>query len=118
KGVDTTNLGFTDQTQRVKLSAALMTDLGSTAVPKAKIAGTCSGLVAPVDNLGGPIPATLHPKSITLTLSGVGSCASTSAARTADATKANAFALSGPLTITMQELDAQLKPKPFKVLAY
>jgi hypothetical protein len=114
KGTDTTNLGFTDQTQRVTLSAGLMTDLAS----KTKIAGTCSGLVVPSDNLGGPIPATLHPKAISLRLSGFGSCASSAAAKSADASKASAFALSGVLTITMNELDASVKPKPFKTQAY
>jgi hypothetical protein len=111
-GTDPTNLGLTDQTHRVTLSSVLMTDLAS----KTKIAGTCSGLSVPADNAGGAIPATLHPKSIALKLSGIASCASSAAARSADATAANAFTPSGLLTITMTELDSL--GKPFKTQAY
>jgi hypothetical protein len=113
-GTDPANLGLTDQTHRVTMGASLMTDLAT----KTKIAGTCSGLVVPSDYIGGAIPSTLHPKSIALKLSGFASCASSASARTADATKSGAFMLSGNLSITMNELDAQLVPKPFKVLAY
>jgi len=90
----------------------LMTDLAT----KTKVAGTCTGLVEPADNAGGAIPATLHPKAIALKLSGIGSCASSSAARAADATKSSAFALSGLLTITMNELDSL--GRPFQTQAY
>jgi hypothetical protein len=111
-GTDPANPGLTDQSHRVTMSASLLTDLGT----KAKTAGSCSGLVEPTDNAGGAIPATLHPKAIALKLSGIASCASTASAIAADATKANGFALSGKLTITMTELDSL--GKPFQVQAY
>jgi hypothetical protein len=111
-GTDPGNLGLTDQTHRVTSSVALLTDLGT----KTKIGGTCSGLVVPTDNPGGPIPATLHPAAYALKLSGIGSCASSAAARTADGTKANAFPLSGKLSVKMTELDSL--GKPFTAQAY
>ncbi len=111
-GTDPANPGLTDQTHRVTLSAGLATDLAT----KGKIAGTCTGLVVPADNAGGAAPATLHPKAIALKLSGIGSCASTPAARTADGSKAQAFALTGKATITMTELDSL--GKSFQVQAY
>ncbi len=111
-GTDSANPGLTDQTHRVTLSAGLATDLSS----KAKIAGTCTGLVVPADNAGGAVPTTLHPKAIALKLTGIGSCATTAAARTADGTKAQAFALTGKETITMNELDSL--GKSFQVQAY
>ena len=111
-GSDPANPGLTDQTHRVTISASLLTDLGT----KAKIGGTCTGLVVPADNPGGAIPATLHPTAIGLKVSGIGSCASSAPARTADATKGSAFALSGKLTIKMSELDSL--GKPFQTQAY
>jgi hypothetical protein len=56
-GTDPANLGLTDQTHRVTMTAVLLTDLGT----KTKIAGTCTGLVVPADNAGGAIPSTLQP---------------------------------------------------------
>jgi hypothetical protein len=70
----------------------------------------------PSDNAGGAIPSTLHPKAIALKFTGLASCTSTTSAIAADATKANAFALSGKVTITMTELDAL--GKPFQSAAY
>ena len=72
--------------------------------------------VVPADNPGGAIPATLHPTAIGLKVTGIGSCASSAAARTADAAKANAFALSGKLTIKMLEIDSL--GKNFQTQAY
>jgi hypothetical protein len=103
-GTDPANPGLTDQTHRVTMSASLLSDLGSPT--KAKIGGTCAGLVVPADNPGGAIPATLHPTAIGLKLSGVGSCASSASAQAVDATKGSAFALSGKLTIKTLETDS------------
>lgn len=92
-----------DQTQRVTVGTALLKNLATNTV----IGGSCSGLVNAFDDPtgGGPVP-TIHPKANASKLSGVASCATGATATAVDATKANAFPLTGKDTITATELNA------------
>jgi hypothetical protein len=108
----TTAPAFTDQTAPVTLSGAPLIDLAA----KTKFLGSCSGLLEPSNNAGGPLPASLTTSAMTLKLTGVASCASTPAARAVDGTAGGGYSLSGLLNIKFTQLDTALKP--FALQAY
>jgi len=106
KGVLTPALG--DQTVAEKVTTSIFKDLST--IPSTTLGGTCTGTVVPFGNPGGAVPATLHPKALATTLTGIASCASGAADKAVDATSANAYPLNGKQVITMNESDALAKP--------
>jgi hypothetical protein len=105
--------GLGDQTAAVTVTTSLLTDLSL--ITPGKIGGVCGGVVVPVNNPGGAVPGSLHPKAIATKLTGFASCAQgdpnvvTDAAHF-DATRAQAYPLNGKEILTMTELDGLAKP--------
>ena len=101
-GTDGANPGFTDQTHRV--DHCVVGDDRSRDEDQARRDLFADSSCRPTT----PVAVAGHAASqgFGVKVSGIASCASTTAARNADGTKANAFALSGKLSITMNELDS------------
>jgi hypothetical protein len=115
----TPGAGLTDQTQDIKISSALLKDVHTTT--PTILGGGCAGLVdshyaGTGVGTGAPtLLGALTEKSVSLALSGAGSCAWNAPAVGADGSASQGYPLRGTLTIIFNELSTLATP--YKVLA-